>query len=78
MARLSLLSTSLACLLALQGCIATHVSTPQGLSLTRISIGSDVDVRAKRNADGSVSVDETQGQVSAQAVLDLLTKALAR
>ena len=66
------------CALALSGCIGTHVSTPEGLSLTRISIGSDVDVRAKRGADGAVSVEESQGQVSAQAVLDLLTKALAR
>lgn len=64
-------------LTSLQGCIGTHVSTPEGLSLTRISIGSDVDVRAKRGADGAVSVEESQGQVSAQAVLDLLTKALA-
>ncbi len=60
--------------LTLPGCVATRITTPEGLALTRVSIGSDVSVRAKRGADGAVSVEESQGQALTQELLDLLGK----
>ncbi len=59
---------------ALSGCVSTTITTPEGLTITRTAVYSDFTIKAQRNADGSMSVDETQD--GAQALLDLLRKAV--
>jgi hypothetical protein len=49
-----------------------------GVSLTRISVGSDVGVKASRDKEGALSVEESQQQDAAQSLLELLNKALQR
>lgn len=70
-------ATALILALALSGCVSTTITTPEGLTITRTAFYSDFSIKAKRAADGSMSVDETQegGQQAAQALLDLLRRA---
>lgn len=74
MARLSLLSTSLAAMLALSGCVSTTVTTPEGLTVERVAVWSDFTIKATRKADGSISVEETQTGDQA-ALLEMLRAA---
>lgn len=60
MARSLRLSTSLAAMLAVAGCVSTTVTTPEGLTVERVAVWSDFTIKATRNADGSISVEETQ------------------
>jgi len=67
-------SISLACLLALAGCVSTTVTTPEGLTVERVAVWSDFTIKATRKADGSISVEETQTGDRA-ALLELLNRA---
>lgn len=60
------------------GCVATRMTDASGVSLTRISVGSDVGVKASRDKEGALSVEESQQQDAAQSLLELLNKALQR
>lgn len=68
-------------MLAASGCVSTTLESPDGLKVSRVAFWSDFTIEARRKADGSLEVVETQegnAQEMAGAILDALRSAAGR
>lgn len=68
-------------LCAASGCVSTTLESPDGFKVSRVAFWSDFTIEARRKADGSLEVVETQendAQQMAGAILDALRTAAGR